>query len=645
MKISIRRSFAFKLSLYMITCVVIIFVGILIYNYHVSKKLVLESTFENVKNLINFTSLRITDTLNIVKRITEDIADCIEFSTQTENEISSMLQTIIQTHPIIHGGVIAFEPYKFNKDKYYFCSAFCKTKYGIKYVDIGTPEYDYFKWDWYAEPKKSGHGLWSEPYFGTGGGVFMVTYSEPIFKNIDGEREFCGVVECDIALDSLVDMVYGTDDHRYDTDYAFLISSKGNIIAHPGKDFKSGKNILKSIENVDPDAKSIIENMIAGKTGFVKYFSSKKNKMLYIYYQPLEIENTKWFLGIVIPEDELFRDLNAVTFKIFVIGLIGYILTLILIAVLANKMTKPLRTLASASHRIGEGDFQVKLPKISSTDEIGTLSHSFHIMQENLIKYITNLQETTAAKEKIEKELSIAREIQQNLLPQKFPRLKQIDLYATLIPAREVGGDLYDFFFIDEKHLCFAIGDVSGKGVPAALFMAVVKTLLRAKVSFIRDPAEIFNAMNNDLCKENKSYMFVTFFLGILDIETGVLEYCNAGHNPPLIHTANKGFYYFHTKNAGPPLGIIADIKYTGNRLELLPEDIFFLYTDGVTEAMNIDDIQFSEEKLIDVLDKNKNKDETVSNIVNDVKLAVDQHVAGAIQSDDITMLIFKFNG
>ena len=346
---------------------------------------------------------------------------------------------------------------------------------------------------------------------------------------------------------------------------------------------------------------------------------------------------------MVIPENEIFYDLNTVTFKLFVIGVIGYMLTLVIIILLASRMTMPLRTLAGATYEIGEGNFNAQLPAISSIDEIGVLSRSFRIMQENLINYIANLQETTAAKEKIEKELSIAREIQQSLLPRNFPNLKQIDLYATLIPAEEVGGDLYDFFFIDEKHLCFAIGDVSGKGVPSALFMAVARTLLRAKISTTMDPAKVFNAMNEDLCRESESYMFVTFFLGILNIETGLLEYCNAGHIPPLVHTANKGFYYFHTENARPPLGIMADVNYVGGRLELLPEDIFFLYTDGVTEAMNIDDLQFSEEKLLDVLVRNRN--ETVSNIVNNVKIAVDKHVSGAVQSDDIAMLILKYNG
>ena len=641
MKINIRRNFALKLSLYMMTYVVIVFVGVLLYDYRVSKKLILESTFENVKNMAGLTLNRIDTVLIAVTKVSKSMATFIEFSTLTETELLSILRSIVETNPTICGSTISFEPYRFNKNKYYFGPYFRKSEDGIKYFDLCPPKYDYFKRDWYTVSKKLGHGVWSEPYFTEG--VDMVTYSEPVYKNINGKKEFCGIVACDVSLDSLVDIISTVNDNRYKSDYAFLISSKGSVIAHPNKKiYTKGKKVFSLIETKnDPIKNSISEDIFSGETGFRRHFSHRLNKMAYIYYQPLW--RTGWSLGIVIPEDELLHHLNAVTFELFVIGFVAYILILVLIVVLAGKMTMPLRALASAAYKIGKGDFHTKLPVISSKDEIGVLSHSFHIMQENLIKYIANLQETTVAKEKIEKELSIASEIQQSLLPHKFPCLKQIDLYATLIPAKEVGGDLYDFFFIDDKHLCFAIGDVSGKGVPSALFMAVAKTLLRAKVSLTMDPAKVFNTMNEDLCKENESYMFVTFFLGILNIETGDLEYCNAGHNPPLIHTAKKGFYYLHTEETHPPLGIVADANYVGNRLELLPEDIFFLYTDGVTEAMNIDDMQFSEEKLLNVL--NKNKDETVSNIIDNVKLAVDQHVAGELQSDDITMLIFEYNG
>ena len=645
-KVSLRHSFAFKISLYVITCVVVTFLSVLVYNYHVSKNIIKKNTEENAKILADLTIAKISRVLNTVQQIAEDVPSFVECGEPTEKEVLKLLKNIVKNNHEIYGCVIAFEPYMFDKTKHYFEPYFYKKDHIVKYLASG---HDYFKHDWYAIPKKLNKSVWSEPYFDEEcGGILMVTCSQPFYKTLNEKREFFGIVACDVDLNWLENFLAGIK--IFETGHVFILSAKGTYIGHKNKGYtKLRENIFSVAEKRgDVELKKLgekmsddEENFNLDETGFERYYAPSLEKMCFISYMPLE--ETGWSVGITVPEDELFSDLNNVTLKLFIIGLVGYVLTLTLIIILANRITVPLRNLASATCEIGKGDFNAKLPPISSADEIGVLSNSFRTMQENLIKYITNLQETTAAKEKIEKELSIAREIQQSLLPHKFPRLKQIDLYATLIPAKEVGGDLYDFFFIDEKHLCFAIGDVSGKGVPAALFMAVVKTLLRAKISLTMDSAKVLNAMNEDLCKENESYMFVTFFLGILNIETGVLEYCNAGHNPPLIHTAKKGFYYLFAENTYPPLGIGADVNYGGNRLKLLPEDIFFLYTDGITEAMNVDDIEFSEEKLQDVLDKNK--DETVENISNNVKTAVEQHVSGAIQSDDITMLIFRYNG
>jgi sigma-B regulation protein RsbU (phosphoserine phosphatase) len=605
----------------------------------------MENVTEYAKILAISTNREIGKELYGAQKIAENISYILEYSEFTEKELLGSLKNIVEKNDEIYGCGISFEPYFFDKTKYYYDHYFYKSDSVVKYLNRDNQskkEYDYFKWDWYTTPKKLNKGVWGEPYYDEGGGnILMVTYSEPFYKTINGKREFCGVVACDVDLNWLEKFV--TDIKIFETGYAFILSSKGVYIEHKNKDYISLKKTIFSVANEfgNVKMKELGEKMISNQTGFVEYYSYILRKKCFVSYAPLK--EAGWSIGIVIPEDELFSDLNTLTLKLFIMGFFGYILTLMLIITLASRITIPLRTLASVTNEIGEGDFNAKLPSISSTDEIGVLSRSFHSMQENLIKYIANLQETTAAKEKIEKELSIAREIQQSLLPHKFPCLKQIDLYATLIPAKEVGGDLYDFFFIDEKHLCFAIGDVSGKGVPAALFMAVTRTLLRAKLSITMDPAKVFNAMNQDLCNEKESYMFVTFFLGIFNIETGLLEYCNAGHTPPLIHTAHKGFYYFHTEAPHPPLGIMADVNYVGNRLKLLPEDLFFLYTDGVTEAMNIDYIQFSEEKLLDILVQNKN--ETLLNIVNNVKMAIELHASGAVQSDDIAMLIFKYNG
>ena len=618
--------------------VVLVFVAVLIYNYNVSKNALLIDVENDAAILANSILYNIEDAFYLAEDMADDLSIILEYGNLTDTELLNVLKNLLNSHSYIYGSSVSFE-FAYNAKNSLYAPYYYRTREGLKFLDL-SKSYDYQNRDWYTVPKKLGIGSWSEPYYDKGGGeALMATYAKPCYKCINGKRTFIGVATADITVDWVVEYFKKL---KLPIGRAFLISSNGTIITDR-KHFCTVKDTVYSLaEKRNNDSlKKLWGKMVKGETGFVKYFSEPLKKQCYLQFVPFTIKG--WSLNIIFTEEELFHDLNIVTTKLFIMGLAGYFLALVFIVMLTYRTTIPLRRLVHVTKKIGKGDFYTKIPMVSSTDEIGILSRSFCSMQEDLIKYVSNLNETIAAKGKIEKELSIASEIQQSLLPHKFPSMKQIDLYATLTPAKEVGGDLYDFFFIDEKHLCFAIGDVSGKGVPAALFMAIARTLLRAKISLSMDPAKILNVMNEDLFRENETCMFVTFFLGILNIETGLLEYCNAGHTPPLIHTADKGFYYFNTEGAHPPLGLMADVSYVGNRLKLLPEDIFFLYTDGVTEAMNIDYVQFSEEKLLDLLIQNKN--ETVVNIVNNVKTAVEQHVSGAVQSDDIAMLILKYNG
>ncbi len=643
MKFRIKESLALKLSLYIIAAVVIIFMAVQIYNYYVSKKLILENNNENITNLQNSILNDIDNLLLPASKAAESLASALSYANLSANEIEQLIHETLVNNSEINGCTVAFAPYKFEKDKYYYDPYYHRVKGKIERFGLDNDdEYDYFRWDWYKAPMEAGKGVWSEPYFDEGSGnIMMVTYSQPFYHMVNDKKEFYGVVACDIALDSLEVLI--SKIKVFTSGYAFLLSSKGIFIAHRNKKYYEERlsfNDLAKKYN-SPIERTIGENMIAGKSGNIEYYSDTLHKNCYVCYQPLA--TTGWSIGIVIPKNELYSKLDSITRELFLIGLIGYVLTLILIIVLSSRATTPLRNLANATYKIGQGDFDFTIPEVKSHDEIGTLSSSFISMQDNLIKYVNNLQKTTAEKEKIEKELSIAREIQESIIPTNFPERKEFDLYAMLVPAREVGGDLYDFFFIDDTHLCFAIGDVSGKGVPAALFMAITKTLLRAKMSLFANPSDVISAMNKELCKESESAMFVTFFICILNIKTGDMNYCNAGHNPPLVHKAGQGFSYLYIDDPSPPIGVLEDTVYATHKLKLFPEDIFCLYTDGITEAMTKDNIQFSEEKLLEIM--TQNKDESVADIVNNIKFAVVEHASGADQSDDITMLVLKYNG
>jgi sigma-B regulation protein RsbU (phosphoserine phosphatase) len=363
-----------------------------------------------------------------------------------------------------------------------------------------------------------------------------------------------------------------------------------------------------------------------------------------MYYAPLT--TTGWSLAVVAPDDELFAELSAYTQKVTGFSLAGLFILFLVIIVVTHQITRPLRFLAKAATAVGAGNFSTPIPIPDRGDEIGVLAQSFSAMQKALSQYIDNLKTTTAAKERIEGELNVAREIQLSIIPKffpPFPHCPEFDLFAILESARAVGGDLYDFFFLDAEHLYFAVGDVSGKGVPASLFMAVSQTLARAKAEKGLSATEIAVKINRELCKDNHLCMFVTYFLAILNIKTGAMEFCNAGHNSPLLVRAGDQAVQELESDHGVPFGVFADAEYHSDTLTLRPGDRIVVYTDGVTEAMDAKLEQFGEDRFRAVVAAQPNQ--TAKELTQTIVTAVKEFVAGHEQSDDITVLVLNFHG
>ncbi|MCM8826664.1 MAG: PP2C family protein-serine/threonine phosphatase [Candidatus Omnitrophica bacterium] len=272
---------------------------------------------------------------------------------------------------------------------------------------------------------------------------------------------------------------------------------------------------------------------------------------------------------------------------------------------------------------------------------------AIEVMQTSIQRFIENLKRETAERERIESELRIARDIQTSMLPQNFPPFpdrKEFEIFAIMDPAKEVGGDFYDFFFVDKERLFVTIGDVSGKGVPAALFMATTKVLLKAEALRGFNLDEVISRVNNLLCSENRACMFVTVFCMVLNTTTGELEFSNAGHNPPLICGEDRCFDFFSLPKSCVA-GIVEDNKFICKKIMLKPNDIVFLYTDGVTEAMDNQKRLFSEVRLKETLEKVRSRYSRVKDIVIAVRQEIDNFANGAPQSDDITMVALKFFG
>ncbi|MCP4622567.1 MAG: PP2C family protein-serine/threonine phosphatase [bacterium] len=338
--------------------------------------------------------------------------------------------------------------------------------------------------------------------------------------------------------------------------------------------------------------------------------------------------------------------------------LVGMLLSLLI----SSRIAKPLKILSEYARGLPRKDFSSEQDITASTmdtvvvrnyflpfkaqDEVKLLADSFMFMKDELKANVRSLMEASAARERIESELNVAREIQQGLLPKifpPFPNVKEFDLHALLIPAKEVGGDLYDFFFIDDDHLCFAIGDVSDKGVPAALFMAITMTLIKNSVQRSTSPAAMLSEINSSLSSDNPRCMFVTLIIGILNITTGQVRYANGGHNPPLLVSSDGTGSRFIKGLSGPLIGIRQDIPYEELGFNLKRGDTLFLYTDGVTESMNIQKEPFSNERLLAEAAAFSNN--SVARVISNTMTQIHSHVGTAPQSDDITMLVLRYNG
>ncbi|SMP43762.1 sigma-B regulation protein RsbU (phosphoserine phosphatase) [Desulfonatronum zhilinae] len=361
-----------------------------------------------------------------------------------------------------------------------------------------------------------------------------------------------------------------------------------------------------------------------------------------------------WYVAALTYVDEVEAPARNLVARLSGIILAVLLAGLVLGLVLAGRIAKPLNALADYAKALPETDFTAQEVQDQSAairhlpqrhkDEVGRLATALMFMEGSLRENIRSLIETTAANERIEGELNVAREIQLGLLPKTFPPFperREFDLFATLKSAKEVGGDLYDFFFMDEDHICFAVGDVSGKGVPAALFMAITRTLLRTAGARDRDPGPIMEIMNNDLAPDNPNSMFVTLFVGVLNTRTGRLLFANGGHNKPVIK--NHDGVRFLEGRSGPMVGAVEDIPYNTLEIDLAPGEMIFLYTDGITEAMDEELAVYSDERLLTTMEAAPivSAEQTIQVVLEDVAL----HVGAAQQSDDITALCLRFAG
>ncbi|MCX8069861.1 MAG: SpoIIE family protein phosphatase, partial [Thermodesulfovibrionales bacterium] len=633
------KGIATKLILYFSISSTLIFLVIMLTNYFYSRDRFEEQISNHVKGIVSSSIYKVESVLNAVEKIPENLAFFIESGSYTEQEIQKMLMEALKINPEIFGIAVAFEPYQFKKDKYYAGYYCFRHKKELVLKPFGSDADRYFYNDWYQIARELQSPQWSEPYYEEM--TLMSTYSVPIYKTISGSKRLIGIIAVDISLEWLSDIVQSVKVLK--SGYGMLISQNGTIVTHPNKKYIMNETFFTiAEENNDEEMRKIGREILRNESGF---FKNKRLFDINTYLIYARIPSNDWRLLLLFPENEILADIRSLNLMVAVLGFAG-IITLSLVSIYISKnITRPLTILTKATEEIGKGNLDVTIPEIHSRDEVARLADSFTSMKIALKNYIAQLTTATAARERIESELRIAHDIQMNILPKTFPPYpdkKEFDIFALIEPAREVGGDFYDFFLLDENRICFLVADVSGKGVPAALFMSITKTLFKIRAMNTIMPHELLKSVNDELSESNESAMFVTVFCGILNFKTGELLYANGGHIPPVL-IKSDGSVSFIEMPEGLIVGILNDCDFQSARIMLQPKDKLIVYTDGVTEAMNSANELYGSDRLLNIASRLSKKDiqTTCSEIMEDIIFFSDN----APQSDDITILCIEYRG
>jgi sigma-B regulation protein RsbU (phosphoserine phosphatase) len=614
-----------------------IFIAALSFLFYQSREAVRQEAISHATQILDKTSLRVEGILNRAEVATQMTVWLIQRHPDKADSMFVYSRGMLQNNPDFYTCSIAFEPYYFKEYGRYF-SAYAKhVGDSIRTLQGGSEYYQYFFMDWYLMPKLLEKPCWTEPYMDldapTNTYEMVTSYCQAI-KNKQGE--FIGVINTSLSLNWLSHTISAVK--PYPNSYSIMIGRGGTYFVHPDTTKITRQTIFtQTMETPDTAMTALGHAMQRGEEG-MKHMNIDGNDC-YVFYKPLG--KTGCSMAIVCPESDIFGGFDRLRHTVMGIVFVGLLLMLYIFIKIITRELSPLHRLAKEAETIASGQFDTKLPDFQRNDEIGMLSHSFGNMQQSLVRYIEELKETTAQKASIESELNVASNIQMSMLPSVFPDREGLDMFASMTPAKEVGGDLYGYLLKDDK-LYFCVGDVSGKGVPASLFMAQVTRLFRTLANQMITPADICTQMNEALSgEENLTCMFVTLFIGLVDLNTGHLSFCNAGHNPPVIGGGeHHGEFLQMLPNF--PIGVMPGLEFQGEEIDCIKGRPLFIYTDGLNEAENREHDQFGDDHLIDIL-RNTHFD-TARQVVETLAAKVEEHRDGADPNDDLTMMCLRIS-
>ena len=644
-----NRSFAARLSRWVMLVVLVMMAGLAYLLFDAVKTSIVEISGNNFHSSMRSSDRAICDVMSDVSVAVRNNIHDIESHLAQPDYMQDVVRRMVSENPRIRSCGISFVDSYYPQKGRWFCPyALRNDSMLVETRLLGSADNDYLTNEWFQEAVAKDSAAWSKPFFdGEDATTPLVAYMHPVH---DSKGRVVAIVGADLSLDFMTRILLEQDSiinneawlpSTHDRYYSYVLSSDGTFITHPNERRIQKGNFYVHVKDVDEPGRAAetVANMRKGERSSEETAHPLlvNRKETYLYYAPMT--GTDWMLAVPAPKSSL--DSTGI---ITGVGIVFVILFVLLVTYLVCYITilrtaKPLKLLAETADSVAQGRFDTPLPVIKHRDEICQLRDSFENMQQSLANYVEELKNTTMAKASIENELKIAHSIQMSMLPKTYPAFPDrhdIDIYGQVKPAKAVGGDLYDFFIRDEK-LFFCIGDVSGKGVPASLVMAVSRSLFRNIAAHTTEPQLMVRGINESLSAQNDTNMFVTLFVGVLDLQTFTLDYCNAGHDSPAMIA--DGEVTMLPCDSNIPAGVMSGWQFTRQQTQMQPGSSIFLYTDGLNEAEDISHRQFGMTRVVETAQATEN---TPQQLIATMTEAVRQFVGPAEQSDDLTMLAIK---
>lgn len=611
-----------------------IYLGILAIDYHTGRRQAIAQMMRHLSEGTARMASEVDQELMAVRQTVRNAAALMsDFPLEDQQQIDTLLRSNVRDTPAAFGAAIAYEPGAFQPGRERYARYVCRSA-GNSSLKTGDIPYDYARWDWYLLPKLLERPAWTDPYFDEGAGdVLMCTCSGPFYQ----DNGFRGVVTVDVALDHLRQRL-----RKIDTSggYAVIVSQAGTYVSHPDESHVMAESIFSISQwHQSPELASLGREMTAGRRGVRRLLDVETGVPVWVVYAP--IASVGWSVAAVLPETQVMADVFQRLNRHAGLLLGGLVAIVAVIALAATWITGPIARLSTAVQQLAKGNLEVQLPAMRGGDEISGFANTFNMMVGDLKRSIDERIRETAARESIERELQVARQIQTSLMPMirpAFPDRQEFTLDAHTEPAKIMAGDFFDFWLVDHDVLAVVVADVSGKGVPAAMFMAVARTILRSFSTAARSPGEVLTIANRIMAADNEEQMFVTVFYAHYRIQTGELTFANGGHNPPYI-VRPGGEVICLGPSTGPLVGVFEEAEFDDAHARLAPHDTLVVFSDGVTEAADAEGVLYGDQRLMDLLSTICNGAveeirERILKEVNDYRQNQDQ--------DDVTLLVLK---